>query len=151
MTKGLKRHNVVISKSLILVVTWTVFYFMCFGITYGYNEYFWDNSIAQSLLLSATLWWVFGLWTVALSVLFSTLFTSGIGVMGGTGAVAFGCYLLSLLPKIGKYFPGAITDGASLVYGVTESADCTVALIVTAVTAVACIVVSVPIFNRKQL
>ena len=51
LTKGLKRHNVVISKSLILVVTWTVFYFMCFGITYGYNEYFWDNSIAKNLIL----------------------------------------------------------------------------------------------------
>ena len=68
LTKGLKRHKVVISKALILAVMWTAFYFMCFGITYGYNAYFWDNSVAKNLLLSVICWWIFGLLIISLMI-----------------------------------------------------------------------------------
>ena len=49
LTKGLDRHKVVISKAIILTLLWTVCYWFCFTITFGYNTYFWDNSIAQNL------------------------------------------------------------------------------------------------------
>ena len=52
LTKGLERYKVVISKTLVLAVLWSLGYWMCFGITYGYNAYFWDNSIAQNLFFS---------------------------------------------------------------------------------------------------
>lgn len=39
LTKGLHRHTVVISKALLLIVLWSVGYWLCFGITYGYNAY----------------------------------------------------------------------------------------------------------------
>lgn len=56
LTKGLDRYKVVISKTLTLLVLWSVGYWLCFGITYGYNAYFWDNSVAQSLLFSVLCW-----------------------------------------------------------------------------------------------
>ena len=49
LTKGLERFKVVVSKTVVLTVLWTVGYWLCFGITYGYNAYFWDNSVAQNL------------------------------------------------------------------------------------------------------
>ena len=58
LTKGLPRKTVVISKAIILALFWTVGYWLCFGITYGYNAYFWDNSVAQNLLFSCICWWL---------------------------------------------------------------------------------------------
>ena len=52
LTKGLERFKVVVTKATVLTVLWTICYWMCFGITYGYNAYFWDNSIAQNLVFS---------------------------------------------------------------------------------------------------
>ena len=43
LTKGLKRYKVVVSKTLILILLWTACFILCFGITYAYNEYYWDN------------------------------------------------------------------------------------------------------------
>ena len=52
LTKGLARYKVVVAKTAVLTVLWTVCYWLCFGITYGYNAYFWDNSVAQNLVFS---------------------------------------------------------------------------------------------------
>ena len=37
LTKGLERYKVVISKTVVLTVLWSLGYWLCFGITYGYN------------------------------------------------------------------------------------------------------------------
>ena len=69
LTKGLERYKVVVAKSFVLFVMWTIGYWLCFGITYLYNAYFWDNSIAKNLMFSVVCWWIFGLWVIALMVL----------------------------------------------------------------------------------
>lgn len=60
LTKGLSRYKVVLAKAVLLLSLWTVGYGICFAITYGYNAYFWDNSITNNLFFSATMWWLFG-------------------------------------------------------------------------------------------
>ena len=110
LTKGLSRYKVVISKAAVLTVLWTVGYWLCFGITYGYNAYFWDNAIAQNLMFSVVCWWVFGLWVISLTVLFSTVSTSNTGVLLGAGGVVLASYLLGMIPKIGKYLPTRLTS-----------------------------------------
>lgn len=151
LTKGLHRYKVVLSKAAVLILMWTLFYWMHFGITYVYNDYFWDNSIAKNLLFSVTCWWIFGLWTIALQVLFSTIASANTGVLVGTGGVVFGLYMVSLLPKLTKYLPTLLMDGNSLIYGAKDVEDYTIALVITCVTAFICIVVSVPILNKKRI
>jgi ABC-2 type transport system permease protein len=151
LTKGLARHKVVIAKTAVLILLWTVGYWLCFGITYGYNAYFWDNAIAKSLAFSMLCWWIFGLWVIALVVLFSTVSTANTGVLLGTGGVVLVSYLLSMLPKISKYLPTHLTDGNSLIYGVAQTGAYTAALIISAVTALACFVGGLVVFNKKQL
>ena len=151
LTKGLPRKTVVISKAIILALFWTVGYWLCFGITYGYNAYFWDNGIAQKLLFSCVCWWLFGLWILALMILFSCLFASGSGVLLGTGGVALGCYLLGLLPKIGKYLPAKLADGNSLIHGIAETRDYFPSFIITAVVCIVCFITGIAVFNKKQL
>lgn len=151
LTKGLARHKVVIAKTTVLILLWTAGYWQCFGITYGYNAYFWDNAIAQNLMFSVLCWWVFGLWVIALAVLFSTVSTANTGVLLGTGVVAFGFYLVGMLPKVSKYLPTRLTDGNSLIYGVAETGAYTTALFISAVTALVCLIGGLAVFNKKQL
>ena len=70
LTKGLSRYKVVLAKALLLLSLWTCGYGICFAITYGYNDYFWDNGIANSLFFSAAAWWLFGVWVICLIVLY---------------------------------------------------------------------------------
>lgn len=151
LTKGPKRYWVVGSKTVVLTVLWSASYWLCFGITYGYNAYFWDNSVVQNLLFSAVCWWLFGVWVILLTVLLSTLAKSNTGVLVGTGGAVLVSYLLGLLPKIGKYLPTQLADGNSLIYGALESDVYTAAMIITAISGVIYFVVSVPVFNKKQL
>jgi ABC-2 type transport system permease protein len=151
LTKGLPRYQVVLSKTAMLTALWTVGYWLCFGITYGYNAYFWDNAIAQNLLLSVVCWWVMGLWVIGLMVLFSAISSGNTGVFLGTGGVVLGCYLLSLLPKVSKYMPTFLSDGNSLIYGLKDAAAYADGLIVAAILCISCLIGAVVLFNRKKL
>lgn len=151
LTKGLKRKNVVLAKTLVLTVLWTAYYWICYVITYGYNAYFWENSVASNLAFSAVCWWLFGLWTISLSVLFSTLATSNSTVLAGTGAVAVGAYLIGLLPKCKEYSPSLLMDGNSLIYGMEEPEAYVTAIVVTVVLLVICLGLSIPVLDKKRI
>ena len=151
LTKGLKRFKVIISKAGVLYAIWSLGYWLCFGITYLYNSYFWDNSVAQNLLLSVVCWWLFGVFVISLMTLFSTISTSNTGVLLGTGAIVLVSYIVGLLPKTNKYLPTLLTDGNSLIYGVAQSKEYIVAMIVTAIATAICFAISIPIFNKKHL
>lgn len=151
LTKGLSRRNVLISKTLILVSMWTVMYWMCFGITYAYNAYFWDNSIANNLLLSVVCCWVFGLLISLLIVMLSALTKTSTGVFLGVGLVVLACYIVSMIPKIGKYLPTFLMDGNSLIYGLKEAGEYISALVISIAAIIVCFAASIPVFNKKQL
>lgn len=151
LTKGLDRYKVLIAKAVTLIALWTLGFWLCFGITYGCNSFFWDNRDAQNLLFAVTCWWIFGLWVLMLTVLFSTLFPSNIGVLGGTAGTVLVIYLLNLLPKVSDHLPTRLMDGTSLIYGLAKPEDAIRALIITAGVSLVCFAVSIPIFNKKQL
>lgn len=151
LTKGLDRYKVVVAKTVVLVTLWTVGYWLCFGITYAYSVYFWDNSIVQHLWLGAVYLWVFGVLIVGLMMLFSTLSGSNTGVLVGAGGVVLVSYLLSMVPKISKYLPTQLMDGTSLIYGKLTPEDYTAALIITAALSAACFIISIPVFNKKSV
>jgi ABC-2 type transport system permease protein len=151
LTKGLRRYKIVVSKAVVLTVLWTAAYWLCFGITYGYNAYFWDNAVAKNLGYSVLCWWLFGLWVMMLTLLFSVMTKSNIGALGGTGAVVFVSYLLGLLPKLSKYLPTTLADGNSLIHGMAEVKAYMWPLIITVITGVICFVISIPIFNRQEI
>lgn len=151
LTKGLDRYKVVISKTVIMILLWTLGYFACFGLTYAYTAYYWDNSIAQNLIYSIVLYWLFGLLVIALTVLFSTLTKTNTGVLACTGGVIFASYFVGMLPKLDKLMPTLLMDGNSLIYGMKECGDYTTAIVVTVAISIICLVLSIPIFNKKQI
>ena len=151
LTKGLARYKVVVSKTSVLMLLWSAGYWLCYGVTYAYNAYFWDNSIVQNLTFSVVAWWIFGLWAVSLTVLFSTLSSANTGVLCGTGGVVFAAYLMGMIPTVNEYLPTLLADGTSLIYGAKTPEDYTAALAVVGVTTIVSLTVSLAVFNKKQL
>ncbi len=151
LTKGLERYKVVVSKAFVLIALWTVGYWLCFVISYGYNAYFWDNSVAQNLIPSAVNWWIFGLFILSLTVFFSVLSKSNSAVFGGVGGSVLAMYILSLFPKLKEYFPLMLADGNSLISGLKDVKAYGTAVCITIVLSALCFAASIPIFNKKQL
>lgn len=151
LTKGLSRYKVVLAKTILLLSYWTVGYWMCFAITYGYNAYFWDNSIASNLIPSVATWWLFGIWVICFIVLFSTLLQNNTGVSLCTAGIVFLAYILSLIPKVKVYSPAMLMNTSSVLSGIQGMDEYVKAIIIAAVSIVACIAISVPVMNKKQL
>ena len=151
LTKGLARSKVLFAKALVMLSVWTGGYWLCFAVTYVYNAYYWDNGIAVGLAPAALHWWLFGIFTVCLCVLFSVLSKNSAGVLLGTGTVVLLSYVLEFFPKLAKTVPTALMQSAGLTVGAQEADVYTKAVVLTAVLCVACLVVSVPILNKKQL
>ena len=151
LTKGLNRYKVIVTKGMMLLMTWTVCYFMCFGVTYAYNAYFWDNSVAKNLMEAILFYWLAGVFAIALMVLFSVVFSNGTGVLLGTGGTFMACYLLTMIPKVAKFLPTKLMSTTGLLAGTEKVSDYKEALIVTIIMIVVALVASVPILNKKRL
>lgn len=151
LTKGLDRHKVVISKTVVLAVLWSALYLLCFAVTYGYNAFFWDNGIARNLAFSAVCWWLLGLWTVMLTVLFSSVLKSSTGVLAGTAGVFLAAYLIGLLPKIKTYSPSMLANASTLLYSTGSVSSYTASITVTVFLCLICFLSSIPILNKKQI
>ena len=151
LTKGLERYKVVLAKTIVLISTWTAGYWLCYGVTYAYNAYFWDNSIASHLGMAALYWWLIGIWVIVLMILFSVMSSSNSGVLLGTGGVFFAVYLLSLIPKLKEYMPTQLMDGMNLLMKATEPGEYTKSLIVAGLTMMVCFIISIPLFNKRRL
>lgn len=151
LTKGLPRYKVVLAKTALLLSLWTFGFWLCFGITYGYNAYFWDNSIAHNLFSAVTVWWLFGVWVIGLIVLFSSLLQNNTGVSLCTGGAVLLAYILRIIPKSTEYSPAMLIDTGSLLSGSMEIGAYVKAIIITAVFIIVCIAASVAAMNKKQL
>ena len=150
-TKGFARYKALLAKAATTLLLWSGLYWLCFGITYGYNAYYWDNGIAESIGTAATYWWLFGVLTVALTVFFSVLARGFGAVLLGTGGCILAFYLISIFPKTAKYLPTSLMNGMVWLTGAEKVSDYLPAAIITASLSVALIAVSVPMFNKKQL
>lgn len=151
VTKGLSRQSVLAAKAVFLYGSWTVLYAVCFGITYGYNAYFWDNGIAGNLFFAAVCTWLFGIWVAALLIFFSAVSKSSSQVLLGTGGIAVGIYLLAAFPKLDDWLPAKLMNGTALLQRAVSPEDYYAGMAAAGVTALVCMVTAVWCFDRKQL
>ena len=151
VTKGLSRRKIVLAKAIMMVAVWTALHLLCFGITYGYNAYFWDNSIARQLFPAAALTWLFGVWAAALLVFFSAVSYSGAQALLGVGGVVIGVYMLSMFPKCSTFPPIKLMDGMALLQGAQNMGDYYVSIAAASLMVFVCILLSIVFFDRKRL
>lgn len=143
LTKGLSKRKVAFAKTFVLIMLWSICYWMHFGITYGYNAYFWDNAIAKNVGFAVTCWWLLGVWVLMVMVFFSTIVKNSSGVLGGAGVIFGVSYILGLFPKMEKYVPTLLMDGNALIYGKEKPEFYFIAIIVASVFSLICLIGSV--------
>ncbi len=150
LTKGMPRYKVYISKVVVQIFLWSLGYWTCFAITYGYNAFYWDNSVAVGLIPAVISYWVFGTWVIFLLTFMSVLSRSYIGVLLGAGASVLLCYLISLIPIIAPYLPTALTDATQMLQPF-DAATYFKPYTVTALTGLGLLILGIPFFNRKRI
>ena len=151
LTKGLSRSAVVLSKFFVMLTVWSAGLWLCFGITYFYSGYYWDNSAVKELPFAAFGWWLFGVLMISCIVFFSSFAGSAGQVMLGTGAAYFAMTMIGMYKKAAEYLPSRLCDCASLYKGELEPSDYFKAAVITAAVSLVLVAAALPLTNRRQL
>lgn len=150
LTWGLARWKIILAKTVVTWVLWTLCYWGAYGVTLGYNAYFWDNSLASHLTLAAFCPYILGIFIISLIILTSTIFSASVMALASTGVVFIASYLLGIIPNLAPYLPTyLLSSQVLLTTGRPE--DFFPALTVTAVASVLTIALAVVLFRRRVL
>lgn len=152
LTKGLARPAVVLSKFSAAAIILTVSYWLSFGITYGYTDYFWPKASLPNIFFAASSLWIAGLMYLSIlmlgCVLFRQAFTSILFLLVVT--VVMG--LLEQIKLTAGYSPVILVSrNIDLLSGEVAISYFTIPLILSIVISVTLLMLSVFIFNKKQL
>ncbi|MCQ6279298.1 ABC transporter permease [Bacillus sp. EB600] len=152
LTKGLKRSTVIFSKFTMAAVIWTLSYLLCFIVTYFYTAYFWKMSGMHHVFLTFFSLWLFGILLITLLIFGGALFKNIYGSLLLTGGSIVVMMLINIDPKLQKYNPIILSsDNMSLLTAQKEVADFMPAIIICATLIIALVVLSVAVFNKKQV
>ncbi len=151
VTKGMPRWKIMASKTILLWVLWTVMYFSSYIITFVYNDFYWDNSIAKHILFSAFCLYLFGVWLISVIMFMSALSGSSATVSMGVCGVFVLVYILGIVPKLQNYLPTKLMECSKLAFGMREPKEFVSAIVVVALWSVANVVLGITIFNKKNL
>lgn len=150
LTKGLARWKIVLTKGVNLIVMWTTGYWMCYGITYFYNDFYWDNGILSNLGFAAFCYWLFGTMIMSLLILFSAIASSMGGVILGVGVCYFFMTIISISSRAAQYIPNYLTAGTNLLSG-GDISDYTCSIITAVVVILASMAAGCIIFNKREV
>ncbi len=151
LTKGLSRTSVVLSKFLVQLMVWTAYFGICFGITWGYTVYFWDNSVMRHYVFMGFCFWLFGVYLIAAMAFFSSFLRSAIQVLLGVGGIYFILSMMGMLKDIAKVLPTYLTGSASLLTGETVPGDYLYATLVATGASCLFVILAVVITRRRKL
>lgn len=149
ITKGMKRWKIIASKTAVIMVLWVSGCLLSFGITLGYNAYFWGNDTVQNIEAAAGFFCLFGLWILAALIMASALCRQTFAVILGTGAAYLGAYLIGMFPPFKPYSPSCLLDSAGLLTGANSAGDYLWAVFITILLMFIQGVVAITAFNRK--
>lgn len=149
VTKGMKRWKILVSKTAVMMALWMAGCLLSYGITFGYNAYFWGNDTVQNIAAATAFFCLFGLWVMAALLMFSAICKQTFAVLLGTGAAYLIVYLAGMFPAFKEYSPSYLLDAVSLLTGVKTAGDYLPAVFITVLLIVIQTAVSIAVFNRK--
>ncbi len=151
LAKGMKRWKIFASKMSVMLTAWTLGCLICYGITFGGNAYFWDNSAAHHVCFAAFCFYLFGVWLISVFGMASVLFNSPGMALLVAGAAFGASFLLALFPALKAYLPSYLFQPAELLAGSKGAGDYLAAILITAALIAAQSVLSVAAFNKKSM
>ncbi len=152
LTKGLPRKTVILAKFTVATIIWTVSYCICSCLCYLYTYYYWGSGGVFNLPFSLFCLWLFGIFLIA-AILSGGVITKNVyGSLLGTGGLVLVLSLLNVAPKIKKYNPLLLASGnMALLNGALVPKDMVVAIVINILLALGMLILSIKIFNKKQI
>lgn len=152
LTKGLSRKCVIASKFTMVFLCWTAFYWMAYGISYGYTAFYWSMKDLSHIAFGAMLFWIFGIMIISILFLFAVLTKSNYGCLLWVGISVVVMMLLQIIPSIREYNPYSLTSGnLALLNGESIPADFSKGIIIAIVISVGCLFGAIMSFKKKRL
>lgn len=152
LTKGLPRSVVILSKFTMAAVLWTLNYILCFGVTYGYTAYFWNNDSVRNIGFSVFCLWLFGVLLLAVILFGGVLFKNNYGSLLFTGGLTVLMLLMNIAPKLQKFNPITLASkNMALLTGDMTISDFRTSVLICSVVTIAFLAAAIMIFNKKQV
>ncbi|MCL2088523.1 MAG: ABC transporter permease [Oscillospiraceae bacterium] len=152
LTKGMKRHTVILSKFLSASTLWTASYLLCLAVCYAYTEYYWPGGVLHNAFFAFLAPWLFGEFLIALLILGGVLFGSYTGSLLSCFGVIVSMLILNIFPAAQKYNPIVLAgDTLQLLNAQKELPDFIPAAILCAASVVLLLALSVVAFNKKRI
>lgn len=151
VTKGLSRTGIFAAKMITAALVWTAGFALYFAIFYGYAEFYWGNASVKHIALAVSMYWLYGLWLLAILGLFSSFAGTTMQVLLGVGGVFFVVSFLEFIPKLPGKLPTALTGGLSLLQGKSVPADFTFPILLVIVCIVLCLAGGVLLIQKKEV
>lgn len=151
LTRGLSRRSVIGAKAAVMALVWTAGWGLCFGITLGYNAYFWGNENTARILLAAFFPYLFGLWLIAVLLLFSVPAKTGTAVLAGLAALLVCCYAAGSFSKAAEWLPTRLLAAQAVAAGQQEASEFARASVTAAVSGAAAYLGAVFGFGRRRI
>lgn len=152
VTKGLSRQTIILVKTTILFITWTLAYWMSALITWAYTHYYFPDSTTEGLFLPLLSLYSFGLLLLAVLLIGAVLFKNAFAPLLTVGGfVALG-FLADIVPVIHEWNPLQLaTRNIELL--VIQEGDrlLTQAFGVNYVLIIGVLLLSVTLFKRKNI
>lgn len=151
VTKGLSRTAVFAAKMLTAALVWTGCYALYLAVFYGYSVYYWGSGGVSHVVLAVTLYWLYGIWLLALLGLFSSFAGTAMQVLLGVGGVFFVITFLEFIPKLAPKLPTALSGGLGLIQGTAKPSDFIVPVVIALVSIVLCLAGGVLLIQKREL
>jgi len=152
LTKGMKRHTVILSKFLTASLIWTVSYLLCMAVCFAYTEYYWPAATLHEPFLAFFAPWLFGMLMIVLLILGGILFGNLYGSLLTCLTTVIALSLINIASVAHKYNPISLASGTlNLLNGHMKAADFIPAAIICAVAVVILLVTAIAAFNKKQV
>jgi len=152
LTKGMKRHTVILSKFFSASVIWTVCYALCLAVCYAYTEFYWPAADISNTLFAFSSLWLFGVLLIAILIFGGVLFSSFYGSLLSCFGIIIILALLNIAPSIHRFNPISLAgDTLSLLSAQKDTADFLPAMLICIASVVIFTVVSIAVFNKKKM
>lgn len=151
LTKGLPRWKVIVSKSLVQILCWSICYWMVFGVTQLYTFWFWREDEVKHWLLAGSCIYFMGIWLILLMVLISTWLESNLNVLLGVGGVTLLCYLAGMWKKTASWMPTRLLQAGKLLEGALKPKDFFGAIGMALAFGVLFMMLAIAVFNKKKI
>ena len=152
LTKGMKRHIVILSKFIYATLLWTVGYALCLAVCYAYTVYYWPSDVISNAAFTFSSLWLFGVFLISIMIFGGTLFGNFYGSLLSCFGVIVVLALINIAPATQKFNPISLAgDTLTVLSGHNEIADYLPAMLISAGAVVVLLVLSILVFNKKKV